>query len=57
MNKLSPDAYGIANLSLKDICTNLALRVTEPEILWKALHKSSAFGPDFFFTIIEKEYS
>ena len=56
MNKLTPDWYSIANLSLKEICQGLAIRVSEPETIWKALHKSSAFGPDFFFSIIEKEY-
>lgn len=57
MNQLSPDAYSIANLSLSQIFQNLAIRITDPQILWRALHKESAFGSDYFFQIIEKEYS
>lgn len=48
--------YAIANLSLKQLCQGMALRVSDPEQLWYSLHKDSAFGVDFFLPIIEREY-
>ena len=56
MNSLSPDAYGIANLSVKQIIDFLAKKTYNSREIWEALHSSSAFGVDFFMTEILRAY-
>jgi len=38
LNKLSPDAYSMANLTLNQIVFGLGMKVNEPMKLWKALN-------------------
>lgn len=56
MNRLSPDAYGIANLDVEQICDHLAKKTYDSTRIWSALHSSSAFGVDFFYKEIIKNY-
>lgn len=55
-NKLSPDAYSIANLSLAAIFQGLSHKVSDPRELWDAIHHDEAFGADVFLTVIEQLY-
>lgn len=54
LNKLSPNAYSIANLTLDDIVSSMKLVYPDPSILWDAIHTS--YGQDCFLVIIEREY-
>ena len=54
MNKLSPDAYSIANLSLVECCIGIAKKESDPGRIWKALNRS--FGEDYFIAVVEEQY-
>ena len=54
MNKLSPDAYSIANLSLIDIFIGVEKREKDPHCVWKALKR--AYGEDYFIVCVEEQY-
>ena len=45
-NKLSPNAYGIINLTLHEIFESLAIIETDSGKIWKCLN--DAYGKDFF---------
>jgi hypothetical protein len=51
-NKLSPNAYGIVNLSLQEICESLAVIETDCHRLWK--YMNNAYGSDFFLAPVER---
>ncbi len=53
-NKLSPNAYGIVNLSLQEICDSLTVVETDCHRLWKQLNNS--YGGDFFLAPVERQY-
>ena len=53
-NKLSPNAYGIVNLSLQEICESLAVIETDCHRLWK--YMNNAYGSDFFLAPVERQY-
>jgi hypothetical protein len=57
MNKLTPDAYSIANLELVELFKQLRKKCDDPRILWEALHDNKAFGDDYFILIIEELYA
>jgi len=53
-NKLSPNAYGIVNLTLQEIFESLAVIETDCHRLWK--HFNDAYGADFFLAPVERQY-
>lgn len=54
MNKLSPDAYSIANLSLMEIFRGVSKKERAPNRIWKGL--KTVFGEDYFLTVVEAQY-
>eukprot|EP00347_Sterkiella_histriomuscorum_P000413 403375961 len=54
MNKLSPNAYSIVNLSITEIFTALKVVHQNPEVIWEEIHVH--YGQDCLLTIIEREY-
>jgi len=52
MNKLTPDAFSVANLSLIEIFLGVAKKENDPSRIWKAL--KHAYGEDFFLTVVEE---
>lgn len=57
LQKLQPDEQCLVNLSLNKICRVLAVKHTDADVVWDALHDEKAFGNDFFLNRIEREYS
>ena len=53
-NKLSPNAYGIVNLTLQEVCESLSVVETDCNRLWK--HLNDAYGADFFLVPVERQY-
>lgn len=51
MNKLSPDAYSVANISLMEIFKGVMKKEKSPNRIWKALKE--VFGEDYFLTVVE----
>ena len=55
MNELSPDAYSVANLTLKQIFKGCALKEQDPARVWNTL--KLAYGhEDYFVSVIEAQY-
>lgn len=54
MNKLSPDAYSVANMSIMEILKGVQKKEKSPNRLWKALKE--VFGEDYFLTVVEAQY-
>jgi len=54
LNKLSPNAYSLANLTMDEVFQGLSLIEGDPYVIWKSLH--NAYGTDYFISIIEREY-
>jgi len=54
MNKLSPEAFSVANLSLIEIFLSVAKKENDPNRIWKGLKR--AYGEDFFLTVVEEQY-
>ena len=54
MNKVSTDAYGIANLTVDAVFEHLTKKEVDPIIIWNAIDKN--YGKDFFLVIIESIY-
>ena len=55
MNELSPDAYSVANLTLKQIFKGCAQKESDPARVWNTL--KLAYGhEDYFVSVIEAQY-
>ena len=52
MNRLAPDAFSVANLSLFEILHGVAKKENDPSRIWKALKR--AYGDDYFLTGVEE---